>query len=65
MGLIHAAAILAIDFVPWASSLNVWERISVRKNQSFQSLGTQHGRRVKTYRIAYFFYSITNWVSAD
>ena len=28
------------------SSWNVWERVSVRKNKSFQSLGTQYGRPV-------------------
>ena len=28
------------------SSSNVWERVSVRKNKRFQSLGTQHCRRV-------------------
>ena len=36
----------AKDFAPRASSWNVWERVSVRNNKSFQCLGTQHGCRV-------------------
>ena len=46
MSLIRAAAILDVDNRFRIPSLNVWERVSVRKNKSFQSLGTQHGRRV-------------------
>ena len=52
MGLIHGGGgggiliIDNIDFVPQASSSNVWERVSVGQNKSFQSLGTQHGRHV-------------------